>query len=111
MRKIDLHGLTVPEALRKLKSWIFEARADGVRCGLIITGRGHHSDGGIGVLQQEAAGASGIAPQHASLGFRDSDTETRRAGSPLCASKEEKVTNEGWELRGSLRARRGFPSR
>ena len=53
MRKIDLHGHTVPEALRKLKSWIFEARADGVRCGLIITGRGHHSDGGIGVLQQE----------------------------------------------------------
>ena len=53
LRKIDLHGMTVPEALRKLKSWIFEARADGVRCGLIVTGRGHHSDGGIAVLQRE----------------------------------------------------------
>ena len=75
MRKIDLHGHTVPEALRKLKSWIFEARADGVRCGLIITGRGHHSDGGIGVLQQEVPQALRESPpQHASLGFRDSDT-------------------------------------
>ena len=62
MRKIDLHGLTVPEALRKLKSWIFEARADGVRCGLIITGRGHHSDGGIGVLQQEVPQALQESP-------------------------------------------------
>ena len=62
MRKIDLHGHTVPEALRKLKSWIFEARADGVRCGLIITGRGHHSDGGIGVLQQEVPQALQESP-------------------------------------------------
>ena len=53
LRKIDLHGMTVPEALRKLKSWIFEARAAGVRCGLIVTGRGHHSDGGVAVLQRE----------------------------------------------------------
>lgn len=53
LKKLDLHGLTVPEALRKLKSWVFEVRADGVRCGLVITGRGHHSDGGIAVLQKE----------------------------------------------------------
>ncbi len=53
LSSIDLHGSTVPEALRKLKSWIFETRASGVRSGLIITGRGHHSDDGIAILQKE----------------------------------------------------------
>ena len=62
LRTLDLHGMRVPEALRKLKSWVFEARADGVRCGLVVTGRGHHSEGGIAVLQREIPDALQEAP-------------------------------------------------
>jgi DNA-nicking Smr family endonuclease len=44
--RIDLHGLTAPEARRELESELQDAFAAGVRCVLVIHGRGLHSDTG-----------------------------------------------------------------
>ncbi len=51
--QIDLHGLRSDEALRRLESFVAEAAASGVRTVLVITGKGHHSPGGRGILRQK----------------------------------------------------------
>ena len=45
-RRVDLHGLTAPEARRELVSELQDAVAEGVRCVLVIHGRGLHSESG-----------------------------------------------------------------
>ena len=45
-RRIDLHGMTAAEARRELTAELRAAFADGVRCVLVVHGRGLHSEGG-----------------------------------------------------------------
>ena len=45
-RRIDLHGLTAAEARRELASELQDSIAAGVRCVLVIHGRGLHSESG-----------------------------------------------------------------
>lgn len=45
-RRLDLHGLTSAEAKRTLGRELASAQADGVRCVLVIHGRGLHSEDG-----------------------------------------------------------------
>jgi DNA-nicking Smr family endonuclease len=45
-RRIDLHGLTAAEARRELSAELRDACSAGVRCVLVIHGRGLHSDTG-----------------------------------------------------------------
>ncbi len=51
--QIDLHGLRTEPALRRLEHFVAEAAASGLRTVLVITGKGHHSPGGRGVLRQK----------------------------------------------------------
>ncbi len=50
--QIDLHGLRTEAALRRLEAFIAEASSSGLRTVLVITGKGHHSPGGRGILRQ-----------------------------------------------------------
>ena len=45
-RRVDLHGLTAPEARRELASELQDAALEGARCVLVIHGRGLHSESG-----------------------------------------------------------------
>ena len=49
--RLDLHGLTQPEAYRQLAAFIEGSRAAGHRCVLVITGRGLAPDG-PGILKR-----------------------------------------------------------
>ncbi|MBO8436884.1 MAG: Smr/MutS family protein, partial [Spirochaetes bacterium] len=48
---LDLHGYTVAEAESCVKSFLDECRENGLRKISIITGKGLHSEDGIGVLR------------------------------------------------------------
>ncbi len=50
--QLDLHGLKGDEAEKRLGHFVARAAASGVRTVLVITGKGHHSPGGRGVLRQ-----------------------------------------------------------
>lgn len=50
--QVDLHRLRSVEALRRLESFIQRSAALGYRRVLVITGKGHHSPGGRGVLRE-----------------------------------------------------------
>ncbi len=50
--RLDLHGLRTEAALRRLESFVDQAAASGLRTVLVITGKGHHSPGGRGILRQ-----------------------------------------------------------
>jgi len=50
---VDLHGLKKEEALRRLESFVAAAAGAGAGTVLVITGKGHHSPGGRGVLKQQ----------------------------------------------------------
>lgn len=43
-RTLDLHGLTQISARRRLEQFFDDARRDGVRCALVITGKGARAD-------------------------------------------------------------------
>jgi DNA-nicking Smr family endonuclease len=45
-RRLDLHGMTGAEARRSLAASLREAAEAGVRCVLVVHGRGLHSEGG-----------------------------------------------------------------
>jgi DNA-nicking Smr family endonuclease len=49
--ELDLHGMTSDEALMRLKSFIEGSRRKGLKCILIIVGKGNHSEGGKSVLR------------------------------------------------------------
>lgn len=46
-RKLDLHGLTAAAAHEAVTRFVLGARADGVRCVVIVTGKGSSPEGGI----------------------------------------------------------------
>ena len=50
--QIDLHGQRAEAALRRLESFVARSAAAGLRTVLVITGKGHHSPGGRGILRQ-----------------------------------------------------------
>ena len=52
--EIDLHGLTAAEARRDLRRAVVEAHSEGARCGVVIHGRGRHSEQGA-VLREGLA--------------------------------------------------------
>ena len=49
---LDLHGMKVEEADKAVRGFLEECRAHGLRKVSIITGKGLHSEDGIGVLRQ-----------------------------------------------------------
>ncbi|MFN3262236.1 MAG: Smr/MutS family protein [Pikeienuella sp.] len=51
--RIDLHGMTALAAHRALSAFLFESRAAGRRCVLVITGKGGFGEGAPGVLRRE----------------------------------------------------------
>ncbi len=51
--QIDLHGLRTEAALRRLEHFVAQASSSGLRTVLVITGKGHHSPGGRGILRQK----------------------------------------------------------
>ncbi len=51
--QIDLHGLRTEAALGRLEHFVAGAAASGLRNLLVITGKGHHSPGGRGILRQK----------------------------------------------------------
>lgn len=50
--RLDLHGTTAEAAVRRLESFLLACRRRGLGTVLVITGRGRHSPGGVGVLRQ-----------------------------------------------------------
>ncbi|HEX4449179.1 MAG TPA: Smr/MutS family protein [Polyangiaceae bacterium] len=51
--RLDLHGMTVPQARTQLELFLRTTRARGERCVLVIHGKGEHSPRGAGVLRGE----------------------------------------------------------
>jgi DNA-nicking Smr family endonuclease len=49
--EIDLHGLTVQKAIKRLHQELYMVRARGARAAVVITGRGFGSHGGNAVLR------------------------------------------------------------
>lgn len=52
--RLDLHGMTALAAHRALAAFLFESRAAGRRCVLVITGKGGFGDERPGILRREA---------------------------------------------------------
>ncbi len=50
---LDLHGLVLDEALRKVDDFVRERQRLGDRCVLLITGKGRNSPGQFGILREE----------------------------------------------------------
>jgi DNA-nicking Smr family endonuclease len=59
-RRVDLHGLSAAEARRRLAAELARAQSEGLRCVLVVHGRGLHSEGAAvlreGVPEWVAAG-------------------------------------------------------
>ncbi|KAI5780933.1 hypothetical protein EDC01DRAFT_620111 [Geopyxis carbonaria] len=53
LRRCDLHGLLVKEAVGRVEAHLRTCRERGVERTLIITGRGLHSDGGVAKVKPE----------------------------------------------------------
>ncbi|MCD6499187.1 MAG: Smr/MutS family protein [Deltaproteobacteria bacterium] len=53
---LDLHGMVRDEAKGKVRSFLLKARGDGLRCVLVVSGRGKHSEGKDPVLKRELVG-------------------------------------------------------
>jgi DNA-nicking Smr family endonuclease len=51
--RLDLHGMTVPQARAQLEAFLRATRSRGERCVLVIHGKGEHSPQGSGVLRGE----------------------------------------------------------
>jgi len=67
----DLHGLTAREAEREVHRFVRQSQQAGRRWVLIIVGKGLHSPGGKGTLQEQMIGAlSKRAPARFVLAFR-----------------------------------------
>jgi DNA-nicking Smr family endonuclease len=46
-RTLDLHGARAQEAHAAVRAFLWRARADGLRCVAIVTGRGSSPEGGV----------------------------------------------------------------
>ena len=66
-RHLDLHGLSRDEAKAEVVRFVTEARRDGERCVLIITGRGKSSPGGVSVLRETLPRWLSRQPLHAHI--------------------------------------------
>jgi DNA-nicking Smr family endonuclease len=64
--RLDLHGLTVPEARAQLELFLRTMRARSERCVLVIHGKGDHSPRGAGVLRGEISAwlSQGASSEH-----------------------------------------------
>lgn len=60
--RIDLHGMTAMAAHAALNAFIARSYAQGLRCVLVITGKGGLHDGAPGVLRREAPHWLSIPP-------------------------------------------------
>ena len=59
---LDLHGKTEAEALELVKTFLSDCRAHKIRKISIITGKGLHSEGGVGVLRDSVSSFLDSAP-------------------------------------------------
>jgi DNA-nicking Smr family endonuclease len=62
---LDLHGMTQPQAREAVVALVRSAVKQGLSVLCLVHGKGHHSEGGLGVLRDVALGAlteSGAAP-------------------------------------------------
>jgi DNA-nicking Smr family endonuclease len=64
--RLDLHGMTVPEARGQLELFLRTMRARGERYVLVIHGKGEHSPSGTGVLRGEISAwlSQGASSEH-----------------------------------------------
>jgi DNA-nicking Smr family endonuclease len=64
--RLDLHGMTVPEARAQLELFLRTMRSRNERCVLVIHGKGEHSPRGAGILRGEIAAwlSQGSASEH-----------------------------------------------
>lgn len=53
---VDLHGLLRDQAQVALDAFVHKARLEGLRCVLVVTGRGLHSKDGVPVLKESVQG-------------------------------------------------------
>jgi DNA-nicking Smr family endonuclease len=66
-RHLDLHGMHRDEAKPAVVRFVTEARRDGERCVLVITGRGKSSPGGVSVLRETLPRWLSRQPLHAHI--------------------------------------------
>lgn len=76
--QLDLHRMRAAAALQRLEGFVAEAVAARLRAVLVITGKGHHSPAGRGVLRQRVE--EWIGKQSASRVKRWSDAPARLGG-------------------------------
>nr|WP_243435739.1 Smr/MutS family protein [Acanthopleuribacter pedis] len=50
---LDLHGLRLQPALTKLQQFVIKAFTQGDQVVMVVTGKGNHSKGGVGVIRRE----------------------------------------------------------
>jgi DNA-nicking Smr family endonuclease len=64
--RIDLHGMSSPQAREQLERFLADQRARGERCVLVVHGKGEHSPRGMGVLRGEIGAwlSQGAASAH-----------------------------------------------
>jgi len=53
---LDLHGMVRDEAKNRVRAFLLDARGKGLRCVLVVSGRGRHSEGKDPVLKRELVG-------------------------------------------------------
>ena len=72
---VDLHGSTIEPAIAQLKQFLFESRRLGMRCVLVVHGKGTHSEHGAplreAVLNQLLGPLSGLVHAFASASPAD----------------------------------------
>ncbi|OFX08648.1 MAG: hypothetical protein A2516_07805 [Alphaproteobacteria bacterium RIFOXYD12_FULL_60_8] len=49
--RLDLHGMGEARACEALRRFIQDAHASGLRCVLVVTGKGRQSEGGFGIIR------------------------------------------------------------
>ncbi len=78
--RLDLHGMTRKEAHAALTPFMARAESGGLRCVILITGKGRVSEGG-GVLRNEVPGwLNAPAIRHMILGFAEAQPKDGGAG-------------------------------
>jgi DNA-nicking Smr family endonuclease len=68
--RLDLHGMTADRAHAALSRFIADSAQAGLRCVLVVTGKGRSEDGrqrGEGVLRRETPRWLGVAPLNAMI--------------------------------------------
>jgi len=82
--KLDLHGLSVASARRRVLEFVRAERRPSRALVLVVVGKGRHSAGGVGVLREALADWLTTAPAAAHvLGFRTAPPELGGSGSVL----------------------------